>query len=668
LKRIYYFLRLATLSVVLFACHKDILVEKIPNSEIPDLFFRDFLLLHFDTDMDGFISKAEAKAVKEIDLSNVKGISSVAGIEHFTSIEKLIVKFTAIENLDLKSHSMLERLDCSVNSGLKTLVLPESKRMKSLNCSDTRIVSINLTDFKFLEDFTFNQTVNIGHAIDDLMIKNSSVKSVFCNINIKHLNMSNLPDLEYLSITGDESFHWSYTVDQTVDLTKSAKLKSLKCEYIRCDINVNQSTALEELFLVHVNNKTLDLSKNTSLKTLVMTSFESIDLDISTNKVLETLHLKNNGTVASFKNNTALKTVSWTGPKEGETLDFSNCTLLEKLIIQGFVDVKIDNCIKLIDLTLTSCTFNTFQFQQQFNVLKNVTLLGCNNLTSFTLTGAQSLDSLRIASETKTLDVDISNCINLRSLIFDVENLNKLNASNCSKLTSFKYQHLYDDNRYYLNLSSLNLSHCTSLKSVSVNQNKLTDLDVSGCTALTELSCRNNQLTNMNISGCNALQTLSCQFNQLTNLNINGCDALQTLSCHNNKLKKINVNGCLSLKSLDCSENNLEELNVNGCVGLTSLHCYDNKLENLNLVNCGSLIDLYCTINKINDLNVSDCISLKYLTCYANDLKELDLYSCLALKELRCMDNKDLKTLTINKNHQITILYKDEHTEIVLKE
>jgi len=244
------------LCATLMGCHKGELVEKIPNSEIPDMLFRDYLLLHFDTNLDGFISKKEAKAVKEIDLRDVKaGINFLAGIEYFTSLEKLFLGIMSIERLDLSALSMLEVLDCS-GCPLKTLVLPESKRLKSLYGSGS-LNSINLNDFELLEDFTFNGT------IDKLDIINSSVKRIVCN-QIKNLNIGNLPNLEFMSIRNNDNI--SHLIgNHAVDLTKSTKLKSLTCEYIRCEINISQCTTLEELMLLNVGNKTVDLSKNTAL-------------------------------------------------------------------------------------------------------------------------------------------------------------------------------------------------------------------------------------------------------------------------------------------------------------------------------------------------------------------------------------------------------------------
>ena len=612
---------------VFIGCSKDEL-ERIPISDIPDMSFRNFLLVHFDTDNDGFISTKEAKAVKEIDLRGLY-FNSYKGIEYFTSLEKLWnigigeegfeldmsvfpeltvlscrfyptkgrpgldldknVKLRELyfygsyaQILNLKNNAKLETLDCSESTYLQTLILPESKRLKSLNCSNTGLKSVNLIGFELLEDFTFySEQRDFSHSIGKLEITNSSVKRIFCT-GVQDLIINNLPDLEIMSIKSFSGFNISF--NHTVDLTKSTKIKSLTCEYLDCEINVSQCTALEELTLGYVGNKTLDLSKNTALKYLFLNGLENLDLDISYNTLLEKFHYTGfYSSLGSIKNNIALKDILI--GYINTTLDFSNHTLLEYLYATGSCNIiNTSNCKNLKYIYIfNNSSIKSFDLQQS-NTLENVSLLSCNSLSIINLSGSRNLERLEIAHSGERLDVDISDCRNLNLLLLDVQKLNTLNASGCMLLKSFEYQPPYNNNYpVYWSLTNINMSNCTSL---------------------TSLSCNNNQLITLNVSGCSALTTLSCDRNRLTALDVNGCSALTSLSCNYNNLE---------------------------------------------------------------DLNVGSCTSMNKLICTNNNLKELDLYSCLALRELFCYDNSDLKTLILNKNHQ-TNVRKDAHTQIVLKE
>ncbi|MBQ7216513.1 MAG: putative Ig domain-containing protein [Synergistaceae bacterium] len=69
------------------------------------------------------------------------------------------------------------------------------------------------------------------------------------------------------------------------------------------------------------------------------------------------------------------------------------------------------------------------------------------------------------------------------------------------------------------------------MQSLMCKNNQLTTLDVSGCSSLTDLYCDNNQLTILDVSVCYVLQELWCYDNQLTAFDLCECTALDTLEC-----------------------------------------------------------------------------------------------------------------------------------------
>ena len=626
------------LGISFVGCSKDEEIVKIAAGEIPDLAFRDYLLVNFDTDMDGFISTKEAKVVKEIDLSG-KVIATMKGIEYFTSLEKLnMMGCYRGSELDLSKNEMLEALNCSENGNLQTLVLPDSKRLKILYCSNTQLTSVNLSGFESLEYFEY--IGSMGFSIGTLAIVNSSIQSILC-LGVQNLNIGHLPKLESMYLKSDDNSGRSHTVD----LTNSKLLKTLSCDYIRCEMDINQCTALEELFWSYGVNKTIDLSKNTALKNLNLVGFDNVDFDISNKPALEKLRLRGGfySKLTSIENTPALKELALYNIG-GDMLDLDNHTNLEYLHIERGPDnvTNISNCKNLKDLFLDNGTINTIELKQ-FSKLKNVSL-SCPNLYAINLSGSQHLDSLLIRNPKEGLEVDISNCSSLHYLYLDNKALlSKLNASGCVSLERFEHQpQNYNPSNW--NLTKLDMSNCTSLQSLSCSYNQLTSLDVSGCTALHTISCDNNQLAFIDISGCTALNSLSCDDNQLTSLEISDCLALISLSCADNHIENLNVGRCSSLKILICNNNQLTSLNVSGLASLTTL---------------------FCAYNKIVELNVSDCVALNSIYCVNNNLKLLDVHTCLVLKDLTCYGNSDLETLILERKNQ-TEIRKDEHTQIVL--
>jgi len=126
-------------------------------------------------------------------------------------------------------------------------------------------------------------------------------------------------------------------------------------------------------------------------------------------------------------------------------------------------------------------------------------------------------------------------------------------------------------------------------------------------TNLETLGCSYNQLTSLDVSGCTSLAYLFCNNNQLTSLDVSGLTNLKYVECYENMLKNVNVNGCTGLEELYCYTNQMTSLDVNGCVNLTNLFCYENELTHLNLYGCSQLSELACFHNHLTSLDISDC-------------------------------------------------------------
>jgi len=198
-------------------------------------------------------------------------------------------------------------------------------------------------------------------------------------------------------------------------------------------------------------------------------------------------------------------------------------------------------------------------------------------------------------------------------------------------------------------LTSLDVSGCTSLYELDCADNQLTSLDVSGCTSLTKLYCGANQLTSLDVSGCTSLSELGCADNQLTSLDASGCTSLTewNFSYQDNPLAFLNLSGCTSLEELDFNRTlsdkkltTLSSLDVSNCTALTNLSCNDNQLTSLDVTNCTALTNLSCDNNQLTSLDVTKCTALNELSCSNNQLTSLDVSNCKALWHLACSYNQ----------------------------
>ena len=110
---------------------------EITEENFPDENFRDYILYTL-TDIagnkvggDGILTAKEIAAVKEINVKN-KNISSLKGIEYFTSITYLNCGSTDLTSLDVSRNTELTTLECS-NNQLTSLDVSKNTKLKELN-------------------------------------------------------------------------------------------------------------------------------------------------------------------------------------------------------------------------------------------------------------------------------------------------------------------------------------------------------------------------------------------------------------------------------------------------------------------------------------------------------------------------------------------------------
>ncbi|MCR5135471.1 MAG: InlB B-repeat-containing protein [Oscillospiraceae bacterium] len=222
----------------------------------------------------------------------------------------------------------------------------------------------------------------------------------------------------------------------------------------------------------------------------------------------------------------------------------------------------------------------------------------------------------------------------------EIERSSTINCSGCGieSLTGIRwFTNLVKLNCSENNLTSLDVSMCTSLEWLICSENKLTSLSLND--SLKRLYCDHNSLTALQLNA--QLEELSLNANDFYSLDFSGNSVLRELTgvaCRN--LTSLNLSGCSSLKTVGFEAcGSLTWLNVSNCSKLAELRCY-GALTTLNLSGCTSLTSLDCSSGKLKSLNLKDCPSLRYLNCGFNELTTLDLSNCLYLEELDCGYNK----------------------------
>lgn len=128
------------------------------------------------------------------------------------------------------------------------------------------------------------------------------------------------------------------------------------------------------------------------------------------------------------------------------------------------------------------------------------------------------------------------------------------------------------------------------------------------------------------------LESLQLDGNGIVSLNLRGCDSLKTLSINKNKLTDLNgLTDCIRLKKLSAGSNHLTDISgLSNVTVLETVNFNDNQLTDISVLSksVGTLEKVLISDNRIVDCSpLSGCLSLKYFSADNNRLTSLDFLS-----------------------------------------
>ena len=164
----------------------------IDEAHFPNKTFRTFVAnnydnTNYDPDGRGVLSNLELNAVNSMDCRNM-GISSLRGIEYFTSLQYLYCDSNYLTSLDLSANEQLVYLNCS-NNHLTSLNIAECQELKTLNCFQNQLKTLDVSPFQSLESLYCSN--NKLESLD--ILNNPQLGSLDCHQNqIKRLDLNSI--------------------------------------------------------------------------------------------------------------------------------------------------------------------------------------------------------------------------------------------------------------------------------------------------------------------------------------------------------------------------------------------------------------------------------------------------------------------------------------------
>ena len=306
----------------------------IDETNFPDEKFREYVKTEFDEDNNNSLSADEIAKAKDIHLAG-RGISSLAGVEHFTN---------------------LEELDVQHNEELTTLNLSKNTELKTLKCSNTKLTSLDTSHNKKL---VYLQCDYIPTLTTLNVSENKDLKTLHCKHNaLTALDLTNNSALEKLEC-GDNEL-------TTLDLSKNTELKYFGCFNSKLSsLDLTNNTNLEELYFCGNNVSNIDVSENTKLKFLHLFSNQLITLDTSKNSNLQRLWVYTNPLTSMYLGDSgSIREVKFdnlpypiTVSTATRTFDLSRLTGFKVDKASGWTNGTVSGNILTVDANATTVTY-----------------------------------------------------------------------------------------------------------------------------------------------------------------------------------------------------------------------------------------------------------------------------------------------------------------------
>jgi Leucine-rich repeat (LRR) protein len=573
-----FYLSAALLLLSAFGASADVTINA---TNFPDPIFREWVSTKIDN-TKGVISDATIASTLEISCEG-KLISSLKGVEFFTTLRFLSCSGNNLTSLDLSANKNLKEVICSSNK-LILLKLPDNGgNIKTLVCSDNKLTSLDISKIAYVS--SLNCARNQLDSID--VSPASSMTSFDCSGN-KLTKVT-------LGENAVRNFNCSGNSLTSVDISKCTDLSIFNCSNNNLtSFDVSANTVLETLNCSSNNLTSLGLSTNTNLTTLNCSNNKLTTLGVSANTGLTTLNCSNNNLTS---------------------LDLSKCTDLSNFTCTGnWLSVNLDPDDSMFDLSSLS----------GFDAAKSSNWNGAslsNNILSFSkITATYSYDCGNSLSATFALKTD--------SLLINEANFPDAN------FRAWVMVHVPNDAGV--------ISHATLASFTEITCDSLGITNMKGIEnfpVLINLFCSKNKLDSLDLTNNTHIKTIICSEDGMTSLKLpKGSSGAATLNCNNNKLTTLEIGGFLGLKDLSCSGNQLDSLDVSKN-DIVHLSCVGNNMRELVLGNNDVLRRLTCYNNNLTSLDLSKCSDLTFLDCHANKLKMLDVSANTTLSELDCSNN-----------------------------
>lgn len=536
---------------------------------------------------------------------------------------------------DLSVDMYDESFDFSVLPALRNLNADESALTDVVFAADQGVESLSLLDC----DLTSLDVSSMAATLKRLDCgKNRNLASLV----IYPAGYSGERPMEYLklhdtALTGLNCSSYTNLRYLNVDNCKSME-----------SVNLSGCSSMQELDIYNNSLTFLNISNCSSLKSL---SFDAVSINTIVRTGADAIEtIRCGGTIRDFNFSNLVSLKEIRGAFNCSVFNVSNCPNLSHIEpgygisgINGSLSVDISNCTSLDYVRFNG--LKTWKVDNTPNLKRLDIFRSGTEVCNYDFSkhpGLEFLDLYHNATDEPEFNLDLSACTNLKTV-----NINEMGLSSIALPKSVENLDFYDWTKP--NLTELNLGGYTNLKSVDINVRSLYHLIpvsviLSDCTSLVSVDLY-GRMASVDLSGCTSLAECSLDGTAegLTSVDLSGCTVPMHLYVGRTLLSELDLSGT-GVKECEITSNkNLTSVSFAGCGNLESCTVSENAiLGTLDFSGCQSLktIGLGNGSNPIiENVTLSGCSSLEEFTLTGARLTGLDLSDCTSLKYLDVRDN-----------------------------
>lgn len=685
------------------------IVPEVKGIDIPDPYFKRYLLDNFDANGDGILSELEGLIIRKIDVVTDK-ISSMRGIEYLKNLDSLICRGADVDEYDNVGHpGLLDSLDVSGNRKLRYLAC-DKNMLRSLNMSDNPFLEEVLCSYNLLESIDLSAVPrlmllrmwvnNVGsldfsntpllHTLECGGNPITSVDVTKCprlgclnigDLRIKELDLSGNPKLGWLGIYGTDI--------TTIDLSNNPNLDCLNCQDLSiAELDLSSCVNLYELKCWNCQLEELDVSMLPRLKIL-----ECSPMPGTTGKnLLRKLYVSEDQEIQGVTVNRSMKNV----PEDTDIVPVKAGTVIipdqafKAWLVSRF-DVDLDGEISYMEAAdiheidlwsnqLGVTSLRGIEHMPELEVLRcpgewvSTVVL---NKEHYYLSKHYHWDEC-VGPVGTLRQVDVSKNPKLR--VLDLSNNSGIGETGSGTLDLSRNPLLEELRLPMCYIKYPDISSCPSLRVINLshgrgdmpdfsgfgelrfldvshdNSGRLQPVNVSGSPYLEEINVDASASSLSDLRNNPKLKVLKISWCADINPDLSAVPLLEEYEGMSLGLHSLDLSGLEHLKSLAVSDNPLGSLDLSSMSGLERLVCNSCGLTVLDVRGLKNLTEIYVADNPLRSLDLTSNRKLVKLFCAGAGLTELDVSANPLLWDLRC-DRNSLTTLDVSSNPKLWGLY-----------